>query len=85
MGMMANYKNLIYEQSNNMTDFMHLLMKQRNVKGQWTKEEIEQIRRHLKILLASVPFLIIFILPFGFVLLPILASALDRRKASRSS
>jgi hypothetical protein len=85
MEILANYKNLIYEQSNNMTDFMCLLMKQRNAKGKWTPEELQQIRIHLKMLFAFVPFLIVFLLPFGFALLPVLAKTLDRRKGTRNS
>ena len=85
MGFLENYKNLIYDQSNSMSDFMHLLMKQRNAKGKWTTEDVTRIRSQLELLSNSVPFLIVFILPLGFLMLPLLARALDRRKAARST
>ncbi len=85
MKAVSNYKNLIYEQNDGTTDFMYLLMKQRNGKGKWTKADISKIKNQLKLLSNSVPFLIVFILPLGFLMLPLLAKALDRRKMIRTS
>ncbi len=66
-----------------MNDLMVLLMKRRNTGIEWTEEEITRLKVHLKHLSLYVPVLIIFILPFGSLLLPILAEVLDRRKQIR--
>jgi len=62
---------------------MQLLMKHRNTGQKWTKEEIKQIKGHLKNISKIVPMLIIFLLPGGSLLLPFLAEVLDRRKTRR--
>ncbi|MGD0626313.1 MAG: hypothetical protein ABSB32_16530 [Thermodesulfobacteriota bacterium] len=51
----------------------------------WTKEEKEQIKNHLKHISLYVPILLIFILPGGSLMLPILAEILDRRRTRRIS
>ena len=83
MELLANYRDLICEQNNNMTDFMFLLMKERNMKGKWTKEEATKIRTQIKFLSTFMPFLVIFTFPF--FMLPLLATLLDRRKKVRST
>jgi hypothetical protein len=62
---------------------MQLLMKNRNTGKQWTREEVWQIRVHLKQLSKMVPVILVFLLPGGVLLLPLLAEVLDRRKQSR--
>jgi hypothetical protein len=62
---------------------MQLLMKTRNTDEKWTKEERKEIKRHLKNIAKIIPALIIFFLPGGSFLLPILAEVLDRRKTRR--
>ena len=62
---------------------MALLMKTRNTDEPWTKEEKEEIKKHLKNIAKIVPIIAIFLLPGGSVLLPVLAEALDRRKTRR--
>lgn len=64
---------------------MHLLMKNRNTDQPWTKEEKKEIKQHLRNISKMVPVIIIFILPGGTILLPILAEILDRRKEKRRS
>ncbi|MBI4632805.1 MAG: hypothetical protein HY742_02795 [Deltaproteobacteria bacterium] len=83
MELLDRYKETIYNQKADRTNFMSLLMKQRNQKGKWTKEEKKEILTHIKDLSESVPYLIIVNSPFGFLLLPVLASLLDRRKQIR--
>lgn len=61
---------------------MQLLMKNRNTGKQWTREEVRQIRVHLKQLSKMVPVILVFLLPGGALLLPLLAEVLDRRKQS---
>jgi hypothetical protein len=62
---------------------MRLLMKTRNTDEKWTKDEIKEIKGHLKNISKIVPVIIIFLLPAGTLLLPILAEVLDRRKTRR--
>jgi len=76
-------RDLILHETQQIRDFFRLLMKPRNTGVKWTGEEIRHIKSHLKHLSLSIPILIIFTLPFGLVLLPILAEVLDRRKKSR--
>jgi hypothetical protein len=62
---------------------MRLMMKVRNTDEKWTKEERKEIKSHLKNISKMVPVIIIFLLPGGTVLLPILAEVIDRRKMRR--
>ena len=62
---------------------MKLLMKQRNTGHNWTTEDINKIKVHLMRLAFYVPVLIIFLLPFGSFLLPVLAEIIDRREDVR--
>lgn len=65
--------------------FLGLFFKQRNTDEKWTKEEKAELKTHLKHLSMYVPVIIIFLLPGGSLLLPILAEVLDRRKQRRSA
>jgi hypothetical protein len=62
---------------------MQVLMKIRNTDERWTREEKKEIMRHLKNIAKIIPTIVIFSLPGGSLLLPILAEALDRRKTRR--
>jgi len=62
---------------------MRLLMKSRNTGLPWTREEARQLRAQLKAVARLVPTLLVFLLPGGLLLLPILAEVLDRRRPSR--
>lgn len=74
---------MILDEAVQINGFMKLLMKPRNEDTGWTKEEKAQIRKHLKRLSCYVPVLIVFLLPFGSFLIPVLAEILDRRKNKR--
>jgi len=76
-------KELIFREAQQMQGFLHLLFKQRNTDQKWTQEEKKQLKDHLKRLSLYLPIIIIFILPGGSILLPILAEVLDRRKKRR--
>jgi len=76
-------KDLIFSEAQRFQGFLHLFFKPRNTDVEWTREEKEQIRNCLKRLSLYVPILIIFALPGGSLLLPILAEVLDRRKSRR--
>jgi len=82
-GLIAKNKEFILSQVLAVKDLMRLLMKNRNTGEKWTRDEIREIRVHLKHLAMLVPALIIFLLPGGSVLLPLLAEVLDRRKRIR--
>lgn len=76
-------KDLIFSEAQRFQGFLHLLFKPRNTDAEWTKEEKEQVKKYFKRLSLYVPILIIFALPGGSLLLPILAEVLDRRKGRR--
>jgi hypothetical protein len=59
--------------------FMQLLMKPRNGM-RWTTEDKQELRGHLISLAETLPYLAVFSLPGGLLLLPILAWIMDRRK-----
>jgi hypothetical protein len=60
-----------------------LLMKQRNG-SRWTPAEREQLRCHLRSLTSLSPYLLVLLAPGSFVLFPILAWWLDRRRLKRN-
>ncbi len=76
-------KEFILEEILAVKGLMQLLMKQRNMNQEWTKEEIKEIKKHLKNISKVVPALLIFLLPGGSLLLPLFAEMLDRRKTKR--
>jgi len=76
-------KELILTEAQQFQGFLHLLFKQRNTDLKWTKEERQQIKNYLKRLSLYVPILIVFALPGGSLMLPVLAEILDRRKTRR--
>ena len=63
-----------------MKGFMVLVMKPRNTGLPWTDEEIRALKTCIRHLAHYVPFMIIFLLPFGSLLLPAMAEVLDRRR-----
>jgi len=83
MRLIAKNKELILSQVLAVKGLMRLVMKNRNTGEKWTREEIREIRAHLKHIAMLVPALIIFLFPGGSLLLPLLADALDRRKKIR--
>jgi len=74
---------LILKEAVYIDGFMRLLMKRRNTGKKWTKDEMTQLKMHIKHLSLYVPALFIFLLPGGSLLLPVLAEILDRRKMQR--
>ena len=58
---------------------MPLLMKPRN-KQRWTPEDRAELKVHLRRLSNISPYLIVLALPGSFVILPVLAWWLDRRR-----
>ena len=78
-------KALFFEEMGKINGFLALFFKQRNTNGKWTKEERAELKGHLKHLSMYLPLIIIFSLPGGSLLLPILAEVLDRRKTRRAA
>ena len=67
-----------------MRGLMPLLMKQRNG-YRWSEGDRRKIRAHLRKLAAISPYLVLFVSPGGFFLLPVLAWWLDRRRQKREN
>ncbi|RJG08178.1 hypothetical protein D3870_18155 [Noviherbaspirillum cavernae] len=65
-----------------MRGLTQLLMKQRNG-YRWSDADRRQIRAQLRQLAALSPYLVLFVSPGGFFLLPVLAWWLDRRRRKR--
>ena len=61
---------------------MPLLMKQRNG-ASWTDEERGEIKAQLHRMAEIAPYLLLFVMPGGLFLLPLLAWWLDRRRQQR--
>jgi hypothetical protein len=81
--LLVRYKTTIYSEVDYMKGFMALLMKPRNTEIPWTRTEIRALKRYIWHLAHYVPFVIIFLLPFGSLLLPVMAEVLDRRRERR--
>ena len=62
-----------------MKGLLPVLMKRRN-KQKWSGEDIAEIRSQLARLQRISPYLVVFVMPGGFAMLPILAWWLDRRR-----
>jgi len=65
-----------------MRGLLRLLMKQRNG-YRWTDDERQQIREHLRSLAKMSPYVALFLMPGGLLLLPIMTWWLDRRRQKR--
>lgn len=63
-------------------DAMPLLMKRRNG-GCWTREEQRYLLERLRGLSYLSPYLLVLLLPGSFVLMPLLAWWLDRRRGAQ--
>lgn len=81
----AKNKALLLHEIGKINGFMALLMKHKNTQHTWTKEEKKLLRAYFWHLSSYIPALIIFCLPGGSLLFPLLAEILDRRKNKRAS
>lgn len=77
------YKAIFFQEAQNIQGFLFLLFKPINTNQKWSKGEKKLILKHLKRLSLYIPALIIFTLPGGSLMLPLLAEILDRRKTRR--
>lgn len=64
---------------NHMRGLLPLLMKQRNG-YRWTELDRKRIKVHLQKLVELSPYMVLFIAPGGFFVLPVLVWWLDRRQ-----
>jgi hypothetical protein len=62
-----------------MKGLLPVLMKRRN-RQKWSSEDIAEIRAQLSRLQRISPYLVVFVMPGGFAMLPVLAWWLDRRR-----
>jgi hypothetical protein len=58
---------------------MPLLMKPRN-KQKWSDADLRELQAHIKRLSKLSPYIVVFVMPGGFAMLPVLAWWLDRRR-----
>ena len=77
-----NSRALILQEVRIINNLLLLLLKLRST-WKWTTEEISQIKSHVKHLALCLAVIIIFVLPFGLLLLPLYIEFLDRREKSR--
>jgi hypothetical protein len=61
---------------------MPLLMKPRN-KQKWSTEDRRELVVHMRRLQRMSPYIVVFVMPGGFAMLPALAWWLDRRRGQR--
>lgn len=78
-------KEFLLQEGRRMNGFMKLIMKERNTGVKLTRQERSDLRDHCRHMAGYVPVLVIFALPFGFLMLPILAEVLERRREFRKS
>lgn len=75
---LLHYREVLLEEIQSVRDLMALLMK--GTQEKWSKDELQNIRIHFARLSKRVPVLMVFLLPGGLVLLPVLVEVLERRK-----
>lgn len=75
---LVRYRKKILKEMDSVKDLTSLIL--RGSRRRWTRDELRQIKEHLLILGKKIPILLVFMLPGGTVLLPLLVEILDRRK-----
>ena len=75
-------RDLLVSEFAQIKGLMPLLMRHRNG-GRWTREERLALREQLQALAHLSPYLVVLALPGSFVILPVLAWWLDRRRIRR--
>jgi hypothetical protein len=75
---LAKYRKRILKEVDSVKDLTTLLMI--GTQRSWTKSELLLIKTHFVIIGKKIPILMVFLLPGGLILLPLLVEVLDRRK-----
>lgn len=75
---LIRYRKKIWKEMDAVKDLSSLLMQ--GSRRRWTAEELRLIKNHFLVLGKKMPILLVFMLPGGSVLLPLLIEVLDRRK-----
>lgn len=77
-------RDVLVREMSQVRGLMPLLMRHRNG-GKWSREERQQLVGQLNALAHMSPYLVVLALPGSFVMLPVLAWWLDRRRQLRAS
>jgi hypothetical protein len=75
---LIRYRKKILKEVGSVKDLTSLIM--RGSRGRWTKEELRLIKEHFIVLGKKMPIFMVFMLPGGSILLPLLVEVLDRRR-----
>jgi hypothetical protein len=75
---LIRYRKKILKEIESVKDLTSLIM--RGSRRSWTKEELRLIKNHFIVLGKKMPILMVFMLPGGSILLPLLVEVLDRRR-----
>jgi hypothetical protein len=75
---LAKYRKRILKEVDSVKDLTALLMK--GTQRSWTESELLLIKTHFVVIGKKIPILMVFLLPGGSILLPLLVEVLDRRK-----
>jgi hypothetical protein len=78
----ARERTRLSQEMREIKGLMPLVMKQRNG-YRWSPADKSEIKVHLRHLVSLSPYLTLFVMPGGFVVLPFLAWWLDRRRQKR--
>ena len=78
---LIKYRVKIVKEVRTAKNLMSLIMK--GSRSGWQKEELVEIKTHLYNLSKKIPVFLVFLLPGGILLLPLLVEILDRRKSSK--
>lgn len=81
--LMDREKKYLVSELSQVKDLMPLLMKPRN-RQKWSAEDRRELAMHMKRLRDVSPYIVVFAMPGGLAMLPILAWWLDRRRGQRS-
>lgn len=76
-------RDLLVKEFAQVKGLMPLLMRHRNG-GRWTREERQALQEQLLALGHLSPYLVVLVLPGSFMILPVLAWWLDRRRIQRT-
>lgn len=76
-------RDLLVREFAQVRGLMPLLMKHRNG-GRWTREERQELNEQLNALAHLSPYLVVLAMPGSFMIMPVLAWWLDRRRIQRT-